>query len=101
MVGAVTVTLLVWPGLKDVVVLCEKVRCGVLTVECGLVLVLVLTADYGLCLCHSGSMGVALSLSLSRSLSYRTPHLVPHCNNYTDRYNNTIQHCTSLVMLSL
>ena len=89
MVGAVTVTLLVWPGLKDVVVLCEKVRCGVLTVECGLVLVLVLTADYGLCLCHSGSMGVALSLS------HRTPHLVPHCNNYTE-YNNTIQHNTAL-----
>ena len=44
------------------------VECGVLTVECGLVLVLVLTADYGLCLCHSGSMGVvALSLSLTRT----------------------------------
>ena len=44
-------------GTEGVVLLCEKVRCGP-------VLVLVVTADYELCLCHPGSMGVvALTLS--------------------------------------
>ena len=82
------------------VVLCEKVRCGP-------VLVLVVTADYELCLCHPGSMGVVgLTLShpahCSRSriiLWLQHSHTATRPHGYTAT-QNTI-HFTSLVMFSL